>query len=241
MGRHREVRGRPSGRRAAPRTRPRYHRLGAAAVALSVTLVAVLGGIGVLPSEQDAAVAAAGHEPSGADAVGTDDAGPNGAGSMRLTGAWPRAARADERTTGRVLTPAVPVDGGTGRRVVFSMAQQRVWLVGRAAGRETVLRSYLVSGSLTDNLRPGTYSVYSRSMDAVGVDESGTMRYMVRFTRGENAAIGFHDIPELDGRPVQSRAQLGSPQSHGCIRQWRPDAQALWSFAPVGTKVVVVA
>jgi lipoprotein-anchoring transpeptidase ErfK/SrfK len=40
---------------------------------------------------------------------------------------------------------------------------------------------------------------------------------------------------------VQTRDQLGSPQSHGCIRQWRPDARALWRFAPRGTKVVVTA
>ena len=46
-----------------------------------------------------------------------------------------------------------------------------------------------------------------------------------------NAAIGFHDIPVLDGRLVQARDDLGTPQSHGCIRQWRPDAQALWDFA----------
>jgi lipoprotein-anchoring transpeptidase ErfK/SrfK len=45
----------------------------------------------------------------------------------------------------------------------------------------------------------------------------------------------------LDGHLVQTRAQLGTPLSHGCIRQWRPDAKALWRFAPVGTSVVVLA
>jgi lipoprotein-anchoring transpeptidase ErfK/SrfK len=104
-----------------------------------------------------------------------------------------------------------------------------------------VRRTYLVSGSVTDNLRPGTYAVYSKSLRAWGVDDSGSMRYMVRFARGRNAAIGFHDIPVLGGHLVQTRSQLGSPQSHGCIRQWRPDARALWSFAPLHTRVVVVA
>ena len=64
---------------------------------------------------------------------------------------------------------------------------------------------------------------------------------MVRFAHGPNAAIGFHDIPVLDGAKVQTRDQLGTPQSHGCIRQLRADAKALWDFAPVGTTVVVVA
>ena len=68
------------------------------------------------------------------------------------------------------------------------------------------------------------------------------MRYMVRFTQGDNAAIGFHDIPiDDDGRKVQTKAELGTPLSHGCIRQWPDDAKALWKFAPLGTTVVVTA
>jgi cephalosporin-C deacetylase-like acetyl esterase len=87
----------------------------------------------------------------------------------------------------------------------------------------------------------GTYEVYSTSRHAIGIDDSGTMQFMVRFAHGERAAIGFHDIPVDDGKRVQTRAELGTPQSHGCIRQARPDARALWSFAIVGTTVVVTA
>jgi lipoprotein-anchoring transpeptidase ErfK/SrfK len=76
----------------------------------------------------------------------------------------------------------------------------------------------------------------------VGVDDSGVMQYFVRFTQGPTgAAIGFHSIPTSHDVPLQKRSQLGTPQSHGCIRQWRPDAKALWDFAIVGTKVVVTA
>ena len=56
---------------------------------------------------------------------------------------------------------------------------------------------------------------------------------MVRFAHGERAAIGFHDIPaDHDGGLVQTRDQLGTPPSAGCIRQWRPDAVALWRVRP---------
>ena len=127
---------------------------------------------------------------------------------------------------------------GWGKRIVFDISDQRVWLVD--AGDE-VRRTYLVSGSVTDNLDPGTYDVYSRSRWAVGVDDSGVMQYFVRFTHGDHAAIGFHSIPTKDGHLLQTRAQLGTPQSHGCIRQALPDAIRLWNFAPVGTKVVVTA
>ena len=135
--------------------------------------------------------------------------------------------------------PALPAGSGSGRRIVFSEGEQRVWLVD---GSGDVLRSYLVSGSATDNLDPGTYDVYSRSRWAVGIDDSGTMQYFVRFTHGdEGAAIGFHTIPVDDGEPVQTTAQLGTPLSHGCVRQRTADAIALWDFAPIGTTVVVTA
>jgi len=137
------------------------------------------------------------------------------------------------------LDAALPEGSGTGKRVVFSESRQRVWLVNED---EQIERTYLVSGSVYDNLEPGAFNVYSRSEDAWGVDDSGSMKYFVRFTQGDTgAAIGFHDIPIKDGVPAQTEAQLGTPLSHGCVRQRRSDAIALWKFAPLGTSVIVTA
>lgn len=134
--------------------------------------------------------------------------------------------------------PQVPARTGSGRRVVFDMSDQRVWLV-RADG--TVRRSYLVSGSNVGNLDAGRYAVYSRSLHATGYTGSTTMKYMVRFTTGDEAAIGFHDIPlNASGRPVQGLDQLGTATSAGCIRQRTVDARRMWAFAQVGTRVVVI-
>jgi hypothetical protein len=232
MGRHREVRGRSSGGRRAKPTRPRWNRLGAAGGALGVTLVAVLGGIGILPVEPGPAVAASLPRQS-IEQPGTKT------DSLSLADSTPTAGTRGDEANSKVDVPNLPANSGSGRRIVFAMADQRVWLVGDED--DDVERTYLVSGSLTDNLHPGTYSVYSKSEEAVGIDDSGTMKYMVRFAHGPNAAIGFHDIPVLDGAKVQTVDQLGTPQSHGCIRQLRADAKALWDFAPVGTTVVVVA
>jgi lipoprotein-anchoring transpeptidase ErfK/SrfK len=209
--------------RVAATTRPRTARIAAALAALLVTLVSVLGGLGILPG--DPATARPSDVPRGAAVPPVGEVRNTESPAARAAGA----------------VPPVPAASGSGRRIVFDMSSQRVWLVDRRSGRDVVVRTYPVSGSLTDNLSAGTYSVYSRSANAWGIDDSGSMRYMVRFAHGDNAAIGFHDIPVLHGRPVQTRAQLGVPRSHGCIRQWRPDAQALWRFAPVGTRVVVVA
>jgi lipoprotein-anchoring transpeptidase ErfK/SrfK len=66
------------------------------------------------------------------------------------------------------------------------------------------------------------------------------MRFMIRFAHGRNLAIGFHSIPTVRGKPLQSESQLGTYQSHGCVRQSVPDAFFLWLWAPVGTPVVVI-
>jgi lipoprotein-anchoring transpeptidase ErfK/SrfK len=210
--------------------RPRYRRITAAGAAALVTLVAVLGGVDILPT-QSSSEAAYASAPERAAGGGVSDSLPRQPDPGR-TGGEPVGAEIVSS-----VSTALPEDSGRGKRVVFDISDQRVWLV---TARDEVARTYLVSGSVTDNLAAGSYEVYSRSLRAVGIDDSGTMRYMVRFAHGKRAAIGFHDIPVLRGEKVQTAAELGTPQSHGCIRQLRSDARALWDFAPVGTPVVVL-
>ncbi len=136
-------------------------------------------------------------------------------------------------------TAALPKGSGTGFRIVFDQSDQRVWLV-KADG--SVERTYLVSGSRFDNLHPGSYKVLSKSRHAGAFDGSGTMEYFVRFATGFSEPIGFHSVPKTHaGVLEQTKAQLGTPLSAGCVRQWLPDAIALWDFAPIGTPVVVTA
>jgi lipoprotein-anchoring transpeptidase ErfK/SrfK len=239
MGRHRLEPSR--------RVRPRYGRMAAAGLSLVVTMVALLGGIGVLPLQTArsggdqapvAARTATGANGSGASTDTTGASTSSRSEADRQTGTQPGSQATGQPATPPAAGTALPASSGEGRRVVFSKTAQRVWLVG-ADG--TVASTYLVSGSLTDNLEPGKYDVYSRSRWAVGIEESGVMQYFVRFAHGPNAAIGFHSIPTKNGTPLQTEAQLGTPQSHGCIRQKLSDAMKMWDFADVGTDVVVVA
>jgi len=209
-------------------SRPRYGRIVLALAALVVTVFSVLGGVGVVPTAPSAAEdrrLAAGVKPASAPSD-TATAEP------AMQGPSVPAEAAEEADP-----EALPAGTGTGRRIVFSEEAQRVWLV-REDG--SVRRTYLVSGSLEDNLDPGRYAVFSKSRWAVGVDDSGVMEFFVRFAHGQQAAIGFHTIPTKLGTELQSRAELGTPQSHGCIRQARADAVSLWNFAPEGTRVVVI-
>ena len=219
-----------------------------------VTIIAVLGGTGVLPSSADSGNSESALErasstttpsESSTDPTETEPTDPPSTELDPPTepSADPSAPDPSEepdetaKPGKKGVDVPLPADSGSGKRAVFSEGQQRVWMVN---GGEEVIRSYLVSGSVYDNLDPGTYEVYDRSETAYGIDDSGTMQWFVRFTKGDaGAAIGFHSIPTLNGSPLQDKGQLGTPLSHGCIRQKTTDAKAMWRFAPVGTTVVV--
>lgn len=133
--------------------------------------------------------------------------------------------------------PPLPSDSGNGRRIVYSIDQQRVWIV---EADEKVSGAWLVSGnkSLPD---PGTYSIYSRSRSTTSTNGEVRMEYMLRFTKSSRGnAIGFHAIPvDKNGQPIQSEEELGEPRSAGCVRQARANAEHLWNWAPDGTTVRV--
>jgi lipoprotein-anchoring transpeptidase ErfK/SrfK len=215
------------------------------AAACVVLLIAVLGAAGVLeapdataqaapppasPAERAVAqlVLASGELIAALDQPAQDAATPEPIDTTRVV-AQPEAV---------VDSTALPMDAGMGMRVVYAIHAQRVWLVGSDGA---VARTYRVSGRL-DRPAPGEYEVYSRSRTTTSFTGDESMEYMVRFAHGQQAAIGFHDIPvDAAGVEVQTKEQLGLPLSAGCVRQALEDAIALWEFAPVGTKVVVVA
>lgn len=137
---------------------------------------------------------------------------------------------------------ALPANSGEGRRVVYSKDRMRVWTVN---ADNTVERTYLVSGRKTWNQpKAGTYSVFSRSRSTCNINNPNLCwRNMVRFTVGPGGDnIGFHEIPTntRTGYKVQSIDQLGQALSGGCVRQAPWDAEYMWDWAPVGTKVVVL-
>ncbi|MFG2601787.1 hypothetical protein [Streptomyces sp. NPDC048462] len=124
---------------------------------------------------------------------------------------------------------AVPGSSGTGARVVYALADRRVWLVD-AKGKSS--RTFKVMPSAVSAL-PGTYRVTSRSGSVTGSD-GVPIEHVVRFATTKDVAIGF------------SAAQDGSMASPdptlkaGGVRMSRADGNAVWTFATVGAKVVVI-
>ncbi|MFJ5219048.1 hypothetical protein ACIP98_30590 [Streptomyces sp. NPDC088354] len=124
----------------------------------------------------------------------------------------------------------LPAASGSGRRVVYSLRQDRVWLVGDAGA---VSRTYVVVPGTVDP-DPGTYDVTTRSASGTGGD-GVPIEHVVRFASVDNVVVGFSAARDgsLPGKPDPS-------QQTGGIREKRKDGAALWTFATIDTKVVVV-
>ncbi|OAH16278.1 L,D-transpeptidase [Streptomyces jeddahensis] len=122
-----------------------------------------------------------------------------------------------------------PEDSGTGERVVYSLEDDRVWLIG--ADGETK-RTFKVTPSTVDP-EVGTYSVTSRSSAVTGSD-GVPIEHVVRFADVDGVVIGFSAA--VDG----STPTPDPERQTGGIRESREDGNAMWTFATVGTKVVVV-
>ncbi|MET7890856.1 hypothetical protein [Streptomyces mirabilis] len=124
---------------------------------------------------------------------------------------------------------ALPTASGRGERVVYSVDDDRVWLV--AANNRTE-RTFKVTPGTVDPA-VGTYAVTSRSKAVTGSD--GTqVEHVVRFSVVDGVAIGFSSA--MDG-------STGSPDSTkklGGIRETRKNGTAMWNFATIGVKVVVI-
>jgi Putative peptidoglycan binding domain/L,D-transpeptidase catalytic domain len=134
--------------------------------------------------------------------------------------------------------PPLPENSGSGYRVVYDRAGQRVWAVD---GDERIIRSWLVSGSTYGNETPGTHTVYSRSEVSTAWNGKAYLPLMIRYLKTERGNIGFHGIPTkvATGEVYQTTEELGTRLSGGCQRQHNTDAAFLWGFADVGTTVVV--
>ncbi|QNP64794.1 hypothetical protein [Streptomyces genisteinicus] len=123
---------------------------------------------------------------------------------------------------------AVPADSGTGVRVVYALADRRVWLV----GEQGEPRTFAVMPSTVDP-KPGTYAVTSRSGKVPGSD-GVQIEHVVRFATVEGVSIGFSAA--MDG----SMASPDPAKKTGGVRMKRADGDAMWKFAAIGAKVVVV-
>ncbi len=143
------------------------------------------------------------------------------------TAAASAAARKAPRD--RAHPTALPGNSGAGRRVVYSLDDDRVWLVGMAGNVE---RTFRVTAGRVDP-PPGRYSVTSRSGAVTGTD--GTpVEHVVRFASVDGVVIGFSAAVKATAPAPDAMVRTGG------IRQTRADGDAMWDFATIGQRVVVI-
>lgn len=141
-------------------------------------------------------------------------------------------------TSTTVATSQIPLNSGSGRRIVYSNKSGQVWAIN---SDEQVFRTFLVSGR-SGVPKPGRYKVFSQSPQSYSLDmDNVTFRFMTRFAIGPDGGnIGFHEIPLRYGRPMQTISQLGKFLSEGCLRAATADAQFIYYWAKVGTPIIVL-
>jgi hypothetical protein len=134
--------------------------------------------------------------------------------------------------TGAAKPVAVPKDSGTGKRVVYSVSQKRVWLVDPDRPDQT--RTFTVQPGTVDPA-PGSYTVLRVRQGPYTGSDGKQVKNAVLFTTHEGVVIGFSSA--VDG----STPAPDPSKKTGGIRETVADGQALFDFAPFDTKVVVVA
>ncbi|MEV7687114.1 hypothetical protein ACFW1F_14855 [Streptomyces bungoensis] len=149
------------------------------------------------------------------------------AGPSASASASPRPhASADPKPS---APPALPGDSGTGRRIVYSVGEKRVWLVD-ATGHAS--RTFPVWPG-TVNPQPGRYSVTLRIQSLKGSD-GVEIEHVMYFTKAEGVNIAFSNALDGSSPPPAGGQKLGG------IRMHKQDGAALWSFGDTGSKVAVV-
>jgi hypothetical protein len=153
---------------------------------------------------------------------------PAGLGATARTSA-PPAVATSKAPRDRKNPAALPAGSGSGERVVYSLDDDRVWLV---AKNGKVNRTFKVTPGTVDPVT-GSYWVTSRSNAVTGTD--GTpIQHVVRFTSTGGIAIGF-------SAAVSGATHGPDPAvKSGGIRESVEDGAAMWEFATIGQSVVVI-
>ncbi len=145
--------------------------------------------------------------------------------------------------SGSLIPVAVPTSqsgtgNGAGKRIVVSLSKQTLTMYEN--GSIVSLRR-VSTGKWSTPTPPGTYRTYNKITSAYSKAYGLYMEYWMAFT--PDGSMGLHSLPywklKNGGRLYEGAAHIGTPVSHGCIRQTLAEAKSLYDWAPVGTPVVI--
>ena len=136
----------------------------------------------------------------------------------------PRTGYMDSASYARLKRAKVPVSWGHNHKhMEVHKAQQVLLLIGKLGH---VKRAIHVSTAGPGHFTPvGIFHIYSKQIMSWSNLFDVWLPYADYFTGG----YAFHEYPDVPGEPV----------SHGCIRIADGDAQVVWKFATLGTRVTI--
>lgn len=154
----------------------------------------------------------------------------NGATTDATAARKPSSQSPTASTPSAPKAPALPGKSGEGKRIVYSVGKDRVWIVNARANKKVT-----------------TFAVWPGSVDPpVGLHR---VTYLLPGTDGTDGVPIEHVIyfSEVGGTSVAFSAALDGSKptpvpgkKTGGVRVRRGDGEKLWDFATIGTPVVVV-
>lgn len=125
---------------------------------------------------------------------------------------------------------AVPDGSGTGRRVVYSLGEKRVWLIDASGAAR---RTFAVwPGTVSPD--PGTYTIGTRREGTITGSDGVQIEHVMYFALKSGVNIAFSNAVDGSSPPPPSGTATGG------VRMQKADGSALWTFGAAATTVVVV-
>ncbi len=139
----------------------------------------------------------------------------------------------DDKSRNNPGTPPVYV----GKAIEIDLSSQRmfVWENGQ------LLYNWATSTGRPDKpTKKGNFKILSKMRWAYGSGEGDTwaMPYWMGFYFSGGTENGIHGLPLINGRK-EGAGSLGTPVSHGCVRVADSNIEWLYSWAEIGTPVIV--
>lgn len=144
---------------------------------------------------------------------------------------------------GALTSLAVPTTSpmtaaATGKKIVVSLSKQQMTLYEK--GRVVSVRK-ISSGKWSTPTPTGEYSVKNKIPVAYSKAYGLYMENWMAFSA--DGKYGLHSLPywklRSGGKLYEGAAHIGTPVSHGCVRQTLTDSKSLFNWATIGTPVSI--
>jgi hypothetical protein len=127
--------------------------------------------------------------------------------------------------------PPVPAGSGTGKRIVYSLSQQRVWVIPPTG---TPVSTFTVTPG-TVPAKPGTHYVSGHVAAPKGVGGDGAkVEHVVYFEYTAETWVAF------SARTDDKVAKPDSSLHTGAVRAHRADITKIWNNTVIGSTIVVL-